>query len=124
LITQPGGDQETFALGEVTDAAEPDGSYSAGETIVDLVGDVSAWPPSGALTIRGGLYSGQSFAYQLAGSQATLSPVLPFALAGNELVERVAVGGGLGDATESGHPVLADGYTNVGATGGRLSDGR
>lgn len=123
VITQPSTDEDTFVFGDVPD--QVDGAHAAGDTGLSLIGDgLPHWPATGQLSISGGLYTGQAFSYvRLSPISVSIAPALPLAIGGDEIVSRVVAGKGFGDATEIGHPVLTS-YTNVGTTGGRLSDAR
>lgn len=106
-------------------AAVPDGRWAAGASVIaiDPTG-TDAWPRTGQCQITGGLFSGEQFAYRFyAPGYLAFAPVMPFASTVGEMVEPLVPGKGFGDSTETGHPVLTS-YTNVGSTGGRLSDVR
>lgn len=118
-------DEESFVFGNLAD--EIDGGHLASETSIGLgAGALVTWPESGILEITGGSYTGQRFTYvRTSSTTAAIVPALPFDAIGGEIVELVEniVGEGLGDSTETGHPVLAP-YSDVAITGGRLTDAR
>lgn len=121
-------DEESFVFGNLTE--EIDGAFLATETGIGMaLGVFATWPAVGVLRITSvpsGPYTGQRFAYtRTFPSAAAIVPPLPFDLEGGELVDLVddVVGEGFGDATEPGHPTLTP-YSDVGTTGGQLTDAR
>jgi hypothetical protein len=106
-------------------APVPDGRWDVGAIALEIdATGTEAWPRVGQCQIFGGLYSGEVFSYGFQSSSViAFSPALPFASVGGEEVHVFTPGLGLGDSTESGHPVLSS-YTDVAITGGRLTDVR